>query len=266
MRRVLALARVAWLTSTSYRVQIVISFVGILVSVVPLYFVAGALQDLAAESISAESSQYFAFVVVGLIVYQFISTAVTTLPRHVGSGITTGTLEALLSTRSRLPTLMAGIATFPLLWTGVRSLVMLAGAWLLGATVVWAQVVPGLLVLALTVLAFIPFGVLAAASILAFRTAGPLAQGVLFLSAALGGVYYSTEVIPSWLQDVSTFIPLTYGLRALRRMILLGEPITAVTADLAILVGFVIVLTALSFAVFALAFRYSRRAGTLTQY
>lgn len=150
--------------------------------------------------------------------------------------------------------------------TSLQKSAQLAGASLLGATVVWSQVLPSLLVLALIILSFLPFGVLGAASILAFRTAGPLAQGVLFLSAALGGVYYSTEVIPSWLQDVSTFIPLTYGLRALRRMILLGEPITAVGADLAILALFVVTLGLASVLVFAAAFRYSRRAGTLTQY
>ena len=264
--RVMALARAAWLSATSYRVRILVSIVGILLSVVPIFFVTDALQDVVSDSISAESSQYFAFAIVGMLAFNFVSTAVTTLPQQISSGITTGTLEALLSTRSRLPVLLGGLAMFPLLWTGVRSLVLLVAASLLGAQVVWSQLVPSLLVVVLIILAHLPFGLIGGALILAFRTAGPLASGVLFLSAGLGGVYYSTTVIPSWLQDLSSFTPLAYGLRALRRMILLGEPITAVAADIGILCIFTAVLTIAASAGFIVAFRYARRAGTLTQY
>jgi len=264
--RVGALSRAAWLSATSYRVRILVSIVGIVLSIIPIFFVTDALQDVVSDSINTESSQYFAFAVVGMLALNFVGTAVTILPQQISSGITTGTLEALLSTRSRLPVLLAGLAAFPLIWTGLRSLVLLVAAWLMGAEVVWSQLFPSLLVVLLIVLAHLPFGLMGAALILAFRTAGPLAQGVLFLSAGLGGVYYSTTVIPSWLQTLSAFTPLAYGLRALRRMILRGEPISAVGADIGVLCLFAIVLTAASSAGFVVAFRYARRAGTLTQY
>lgn len=266
MRSVLALLRASWLTSTSYRVQILISFFGLILTVVPLYFVADALQPIAADSIEAESDQYFSFILIGMIVFTFVSTAVTTLPGTVSGGITTGTLEALISTRTRLATLLAGMMAFPLIWTGVRGGIMLLAGAALGAEIVWTSVPAGTLVLGLIVLAHAPFGIIGAAMILAYRTAGPLAQGVLFLSGALGGVYYSATVIPSWIQSVSALMPLTYGLRALRQVLLLGEPLSAVTADLAILVAFVVLLLLVSVVVFVIAFRYARRAGTLAQY
>ena len=266
MSRILALTRAAWLSATSYRVRILLSFGGIVLSIIPIFFVTGALQDVVADTIRTESRQYFAFAVVGMVALNFVATAVTILPQQVSSGITTGTLEALLSTRSRIPVLLAGLAGFPLVWTGVRALVLLGAASLMGAEVVWSKIVPGTLVMGLIILAHLPFGLIGAALILAFRTAGPLAQGVLFLSAALGGVYYSTTVVPSWLHTLTLFTPLAYGLRALRRMMLLGEPLTAVTGDIGILLSFVIALSLIGVTCFVLAFRYARRAGTLTQY
>ncbi len=266
MRSVLALLRASWLTSTSYRLQIVISFFGLILTVVPLYFVADALDPMVANSIQAESNQYFSFILVGMIVFTFVSTAAMTLPGTIQGGITTGTLEALISTRTRLPMLLVGMMAFPLIWTGLRGGIMLLAGAVFDAHIVWSSVPAGILVVVLIVLAHLPFGIFGAAMILAFRTAGPLAQGVLFLSGALGGVYYSVASIPSWLQSVSALIPLTYGLRALRKILLLGEPLSAVRSDLGILAVFMVVLLLGSVAAFLIAFRYARKVGTLAQY
>jgi len=82
----------------------------------------------------------------------------------------------------------------------------------------------------------------------------------------LGGVYYPTHVMPSWLPRLSDAIPLTYGLRALRMTLLEGIPFSAVIPDVATLIGFVLVLTALSLFALTEALHYARRSGTLAQY
>ena len=85
-------------------------------------------------------------------------------------------------------------------------------------------------------------------------------------SASVGGVYYPTSAIPSWLAHASQAIPLTYGLRALRRAFLDGAPLSAYAGDLAALCGFAIVLFAVALLAFSMAWNYARRAGTLAQY
>jgi ABC-type multidrug transport system permease subunit len=89
---------------------------------------------------------------------------------------------------------------------------------------------------------------------------------VLVLSGFLGGVYYPTHVIPSWLQNVSAFLPLTYGLRALRQTLLEGLPLRAVLPDVLVLVAFVALLFLVGAFAFRQALRYARRTGTLAQY
>jgi ABC-type multidrug transport system permease subunit len=79
-------------------------------------------------------------------------------------------------------------------------------------------------------------------------------------------VYYSTAVIPSWLQDLSGFVPLTYGLRAVRQLLLTGASIREVTGDVLVLLGMTIVSLSLGCWLFILALRHSQRAGTLAQY
>jgi ABC-2 type transport system permease protein len=139
-------------------------------------------------------------------------------------------------------------------------------AVLLGVRLSAAHSGIALLILALIVMAYFGIGLMAAAMVLAFRTTGPLPQVVLLLSGLLGGVYYPTSVIPSWIQSLSSVVPLTYGLRALRRVWLDGLALREVIPDVVTLAGMAIALLALGVAVFATGMRYARRAGTLAQY
>jgi ABC-2 type transport system permease protein len=266
MRKVLAMMRANWISASSYKVNMVWSVIGLLASVIPVYYITGAFQPMMADKIRDQGGEFFGFVLVGQIAFTLLTAAVTALPGAVGAGISSGTLELLLSTPTRLPTLFAGMVGYTLTWTSLRCLLMLTAGWVLGATVAWEKVPVAVAILAIIVLTYMSVGVVLAAMILAFRFTGPIAQGVLVSSVLLGGVYYPTKVIPSWIQRISDFIPLTYGLRALRRTLLDGAPLWAVGRDLGILLAFCAALLALSSVAFMGALRYSKRMGTLSQY
>ena len=266
MRKAAALVRANWLTALSYRLDTFFSFMGLIVAVIPLYFVSGALQPMMAGKIKAEGPEYFGFLMVGIITYTFIQTAVGALHTALSSEIGTGSFEALLSTPTPLPALLAGMTGQAFSMNLLRAVILLVFAWSLGAHVVWSAGVAATLILLLIVVSYIPFGIFSAALVLAFRTTGPFPTGVLTLSALLGGVYYPTQVIPSWLEKCSVFVPLTYGLRSLRRSLLDGAPLSASLGDLAIVCLGTVVLMAGSIAAFLWALRYAKRAGTLAQY
>ena len=266
MRRVAALCLAHWQTMLSYRLQLVVSFAGLLATVVPLYFISGALQPVMANAIRAEGGQSFGFLLLGLTTLSLVSVAVVALPGAVGSAVSSGVLEALLATPTSTPTLLAGLNAFDLLWAALRASILLAAGWLLGANLVPAQVLPGIAILALTVIAHVPIGLIGAALVIAFRTAGPLPKGVMMVSGLLGGVYYPTHVIPSWLQLISAFLPLTYGLRALRRVTLQNASFADVAPDLLALSVATVILFLVGTAAITTAFRYARRHGTLAQY
>ncbi len=264
--KVAALVRASWLSAASYRMRMAFSLAALLGSVIPVYFVAGALQPVMAESIRGEGEQYFGFLVVGMVALAFVRTSVGSIPGRIGSGITTGTLEALLSTPTRLPTLLAGLSGFGFVWTAMRASLLLGAAWVLGARVAPSGLAAAFVIVGFIVVAHVPFGVMAGAMVLAFRTSGPIPGLITTLSALLGGVYYPTQVIPSWIQDVSAAFPLTYGLRALRPVLMEGASLENVAADLAVLGLITVVLTVFSSLLFAVAFRYARRSGSLAQY
>jgi len=268
MRSALALIQASWRTQRSYRVSMLLSVIGLGVTVLPVYFVSKALQPVVGDSILNQGGNYFGFLVIGFIALIFVSTTVNSIPDAVGGGIGNGTLEALLSTRASIPSLLAGMVGYSFVWTAVKALLFLALALVLGLHVSFSASLSGIFIIVLIVLAHIPFALIAASLMLAFRTTGQLPNVVMIASGLLGGVYWSmtAKVIPPWVQGLANWVPLAPGLRALRQTLLNGASLSSVMPDVLLLVGFIVMLNAIGFLAFIEALRYARRSGTLAQY
>lgn len=265
MRESWAIFRSGWQAAVSYRMNLVFSLAGLVVMLVPLYFVAHALQPVAAASIRQEGGEYFGFLLLGLAMLTITNAALVALPNAITSGISSGTLEAMLATPARLPAVLLGLVGYDLSWSLVRGGVTVLFGLAFGSALRLPGVPLALLALGLTLLAYLGMGLGLAAMILLFRTTGPLGSGLVAASALLGGVYYSTTVIPSWVQQLSFVVPLTYGLRLMRQA-LLGSGPPAGGQDLVRLVLLTGLLLAVGGACFAAALRHARREGTLGQY
>jgi ABC-2 type transport system permease protein len=266
MREVLALLRAGWIAALSYRMNLLFSFTGLALMLAPLYFVAQALQPIAASSIRSEGGHYLAFLIVGLAVLGLLQTALLALPLALGAGISSGTLEAMLATPARIPALLVGLISYECSWSAVRAGVMLLVGIAMGVSVNPAGIPIAVLALGLTLAAYFGISLALAAMILVFRTTGPLGTGVLAGSALLGGAYYSTSVIPSWIQHLSAVVPLTYGLRATRQALLTGAPPTGLWTDIAMVAGFAVLLLGAGGLLFMAGLNHARREGSLGQY
>jgi len=268
MREALALIQASWRTQRSYRVSIVLSILSLGVTVLPVYFVSKAIQPYAAESIANQGGNYFGFLVIGFIALIFVSTTVSSIPDAIGAGIGNGTLEALLSTRASIPSLLAGMVGYSFVWTAVKAVLFLALAMVLGLHLSLAASLSGIFILVLIVLAHIPFALMAASLVLAFRTTGQIPSIVMIASGLLGGVYWSMQakIIPPWVHALGNWVPLAPGLRALRQTLLTGASLSSVMPDVLLLLGFIMMLNAIGFITFVEALRYARRTGTLAQY
>lgn len=266
MRAILALARVDWLVKLSYRFQTLMSIASLVVMVIPLYFVAGAVQPIMGGVIQNEGGEAFGFLLVGLATLSLVSVLISGLPAVLGAGIRTGTLEALLSTPVPMWRLLAGLMTFRFGWAALRAVISLVLGWGLGMSLVGEGLIPALLVLALTLVAHVPLALMGAAMVFAFRTAEPIPRLFVLSTTLFGGVYYPTSVIPPSLAGLADLLPMTYGLRALRRTLLQGAGLGDVSGDLIILSAITVVTMALGLLVFRVSLAYARRNGTLAQY
>lgn len=266
MRECLALLRAAWQTESSYRLNMALSLASLALVAVPLYFVSNALQPLMAASIAQQSGEYFAFTLIGALTFALISASVSALPSAIATALGRGTLEAFLATPTHPAVLFAGMSAYTIVWALVRGALLLTAGLVLGVRIAWGNAATDALIIVLLLLAYAAVGLVGSSLLIRFRTTGPLLTGSLTLSAFLGGVYYPTHVIPSWLQEVSSFLPLTYGLRALRQSALRGAEFAAVSGDVAVLALQTAVLLLVGVAAIGSALRHARRSGTISQY
>jgi ABC-2 type transport system permease protein len=251
----------------SYRLATVLQVLGILFSVAAFYFVARVLGPAASPYLAEYGGNYFAFVLVGIAFAAYQAVGLFAFTEAIRSGQTQGTLEALLVTPTRLETILATSALWSFLQATLQVVAyLLVGAFLFGAPLGRANIGTALLALLLSLLAFSGLGILSASVILVTKRGDPVNFLFASLSALLSGVYYPVGVLPAWLQPLSTFLPLTHALRAMRLALLEGAGLAQVAPELALLALFAAVVLPGGLLAFRWALRRARAEGSLTQY
>ena len=266
MRTIFTLIRGSWLSASSYRLQMVFSVLNLAAVVLPLFFITRALQGVMADKIALEGGNYFAFVLLGSVAISFASETMGAFPGQLSGVVGSGMLDSFLSSPTHPITLFVGLSGYQFLWLLLRTVLYVGVGVMLGANVSLSQIPAGMVVIVFIMLAHLPFALISAAMVVAFRTPSPLNAAVLLVSNLLGGVYFPTTVVPSWIGSLTNFVPLSYGSRALRKVLLDGAGLADVARDLGAMLLIGVVLGALGAWALKLAFSYARRAGTLSQY
>lgn len=265
-RAIRALLRASWLSARSYRASMAFSLLSLPLTIVPLYFIARALQPIVQGAIAFEGGEYFAFVATGTAIFGLTSQAVGILPNSLGGGITSGFVESLLLTPASRLSLLLGLSSYGMLWAAIKALLLMVAAWVLGAHIGWAGMIAALPILLLLVLVHWGIGVIGAAAVIAFRTMGPLAWVVMLSTALFGGIYWPTSSIPPYLKILSAVTPMAYGLRALRAVVLNNSSLLVVRTDVLVLSAMTAATLLIATVSFRWALDYARRNGSLNLY
>lgn len=256
-----------FLMEISYRFGFVLQLLGILFSTTSFYFISQLLTPGASGFLEQYGGNYFSFVLIGMAFTGYQSVALNTFSSVIRSGQVSGTLEALLMTPTRLPTILLSSSLWEFLFTTLRVAIYLTmGVLLFGADLQQANVLSALVILGMTVLAMSGIGILSASFIMVLKRGDPVSFMFSSLSTLLGGVYYPISVLPGWLRLAAQFFPLTHALEAMRRALLNGASLADLWRETAILAGFAVVLLPLSMVAFRQAVRLARRDGSLTQF
>ncbi|MFQ5615935.1 MAG: ABC transporter permease, partial [Anaerolineales bacterium] len=266
-RIALAFLKRDWRGEASYRLSFLLQFASVFFSVAVFYFVAQLLGEAAAPLLASYGGDYFAFVLIGIAFARYFGVGMSGFANSLRRAQTVGTLEAMLTT----PTRLSAIILSSSLWSyGITTLQVLAylvaGAVFLGVQLGRGNYAAALLVLILTIGVFNSLGILAASFIMVLKRGDPVTWIFNALFTFFGGVYYPIAVLPDWLEPVSNLLPVTYGLRAMRLALLQGASFGDLLPDILALALFSIALLPLSLLAFRYAVRRARVDGSLTHY
>ncbi len=267
-RTAAAFIRRDWLIATSYRVNFILSLGTMIAALFFMAFISEFVGDVAADMLKGYDGSYFAFLVLGVGVLSFLDTALTQASRRIREGQVLGTLEALLATRTGLPTILICLPLYAFLETSVRFVLYLVlGIAFFEMNVSSGNVPAALLLFAAAIVAFASLGLVVAGLTIAFKRAEPIANLISGVSLFLGGVYYPLDVLPGWLHTLAYLLPITPALAGLR-LALLSDTAgwSDILPELLALLAYIAVMLPVGIAFFRWSLRRAMRDGTLTQY
>ena len=263
LRVALAVLKRDFLVASSYRVQFVTGLVGGFANIITFYYIS----RLVRLENSFTPDEYFAFVIIGVLIFTVITATLTTPHMALRQELVAGTFERLLLAPGGTIASIVSLLLYPVLYALLTVMAMLVfAAAVFDVELRWSTLPAGLPLALLAVLAFAPFGVLLQASVVIAKKAPPGTSYLILGIALISGLYFPVSLLPGWVQWMSEVQPFTPAVDLLRWS-LSGRPLAdSVWLNVAKLVGFAAVMMPLALGVLAVMLRQSRRRGTILEF
>jgi len=248
-----------------YRSAFVLEIFEALFAVATFYYLSRFIESPQLARSLPQGRNYFAFVLIGFALFDYLGVALDSFDKMLEDALQNRVLEALLVTRTSLPTMLAGSLLYPFVTALLRTVIYLAwGVFLFAFSLRDANWLGAIIVLLVSVLAFSGLGILSASYLLLYKRGNPAKWILLGISALAGGMMYPVSVLPGYLQFIARLLPITYSLDGMRAALLDGAGLLQLRSAIIALLIFAAVLLPLSFFVFSWALQRTRVTGTLT--
>lgn len=258
-----AIVRRDFLTGVRYRAGFSIGALSAVAEMAAFYYLARAV----GPGFRPDGLDYYPFLLVGTGFYTFLIMGINSFLTTVQEAQQTGTLEVLMTTATPAPVLvfLSAISSF-----AGKSLGLVF--YLIGGLVFFRvpMHIPSfagcIAVFLLSVAIAVSIGVVAAAAQIIVQKGSAVVWLVGSAIWFLTGTLFPVNSLPKSLQVVSSLIPMTHALTAMRLALLQGASLRTLSGELAILAGFCLALLPASLFVFVYTLRRARIHGTLSFY
>ncbi len=282
LRSVIAFAQREYVIWTSYKINIVTWILDVFINSA-LFFMLSLLMGKH-TNIVPYGNNYVSFVVLGLSAYYISYTNLGDPYDRVARIYWNGTMDLYLLSPLSLVTPVIGIMYRSVLDDYPRVLLaFLFGTLFFGATFRFMQPFTILLIVILLGISTFGIGMISASSffLLNLKTGTEPVKFIFqdIIIALAAGYFYPISVLPYSLQLVSSVLPHTYALDALRRLMIPGGNLSTavlpvqkvwhvspIFSDLVILFAMSAIFLFLGFYLYALGIEKARRNGTLTRW
>lgn len=241
LRALYIIARKDWKVFLRYPLNAVSSIFQPLIWITPIYFMGKAFSTNGQASGFAAysgSGDYMSYILLGTVLTNFIMTVFWGMGYALKEDMDAGVLESnWLTPVSRL-LILVGRTLTSLLTTTITSAVMLAIGSLLFGFKPTGSTFAAILTAIPMLVGLYGFGFAFAGIVLFMREANTLVDVGSFLVQGFSGTSFPVKSLPYWLIPVSLMLPLTYGLDAVRGILLKTSTLLPIRVEIIILVVF----------------------------
>ena len=206
--------------------------------------------DIQIEGSIEGDFSYFDFIAPGIMAMTVMMSVMTGLPAAISHERELGTLDGMMVAPINRLSVILG-KTLAQIARGILQGVLILGlAMLLFGVTVHGNILLVFALLLLGVFSFVGLGVVLTSFAKDQETAVMMMTTIMFPMMFLSGVFFPIEQMPWFMQTISKFLPLTYVADALRKVMVLGADIPALTSELSILIVFGVTMIAIAVPVF----------------
>lgn len=203
-----------------------------------------------AEGAISEDLSYFDFMAPGLMAMTVMMSVMTGLPAAISHEREVGTLDGMMVAPINRLTIILGKTLAQTARGLLQGILILTLAVVLFGVTIHGSILLIFALLLLGVFSFVGLGVVITSFAKDQETAMMVMMTLMFPMMFLSGVFFPIQQMPWYMQDISKALPLTYAATALRKVMVLGADISMIPTELAVLIGFGVVMTTIAVPVF----------------
>jgi ABC-2 type transport system permease protein len=266
LRALYAVAAKDWRQYWRYPLNAVSSVLQPLVWLTPVYFM-GLAFSVNGKALGfagyTGTTDYISFILIGTVLSNFISAVFWGMGYALKNDMDSGVLESNWLAPISRPVLLIGHTITNLIVTTATSIVMLIiGAVLFGFQSTGSTLTAIVIAIPM-LLGLYGFGFMFAAIVMVMREANTLTDVGSFLMQIFSGANFPVTVLPRWLLPIALALPLTYGLDAIRGVLLNTDTLLPIILEYIILLISMVAMIAIGLLAFRRLERSVRQRGTL---
>ncbi len=202
------------------------------------------------EGVVSGNPSYFDFIAPGIMAMTVMMSVMTGLPVAISQEKEVGTLDGMMVAPINRLSIILGKTLGQTARGLIQGVIILALAVGLFGVTIHGSILLVFGLLLLGVFSFVGIGIVITSFAKDQETATMLMMTLMFPMMFLSGVFFPIQQMPWYMQDISKVLPLTYASQALRKVMVLGAGIPAISTELTILIVFGVVMTAIALPVF----------------
>ncbi|MCJ7767197.1 ABC transporter permease [Candidatus Bathyarchaeota archaeon] len=206
--------------------------------------------NIKSEGVVSGTPSYFDFIAPGIMAMTVMMSVMTGLPVAISQEKEIGTLDGMMVAPINRLSIILGKT---LAQTGrglLQGVIILVLASVLFHVSIQGSILLVFGLLLLGVFSFVGLGIVITSFAKDQETASMIMMTLMFPMMFLSGVFFPTQQMPWYMQDISKVLPLTYASQALRKVMVLGAGIPDIMTELTILVVFGAIMIAIAMPVF----------------
>ena len=256
-----------FINQSSYRLSFLLNILSIFFAVY-VFYIFSKLFEGSNSYLEKFDNDYFFFLIIGISISDLVLRISSVINTEVRNYQLTGMFEEIINIKGSIIELLSYSFLYPTIFSIFRLMIFLLSSVLLfDLTLNFNNLSLIIVTILFTIISCIGIAFIAGAYALAFKKGNPLSAINQLSVMILGGVFFPTAILPTWLNIISQFIPITHALEIIRILFMYDQPIDqSLLNHFVILICLSVVLLIIGLLVCRLAIIFGKKNGTLTIY